>query len=153
LNNPGVKEALNVDPTIYWQPCNNYIFDNYQMASESYTDYLYITNNTNKNISVLIYSGDTDSVVPMVDTLGWIQNAGFTPLPSLLWTPWNTPDGQFAGFVQGYSNNLTYATVNGCGHMVPDWKRAQALQMWQNFVFGISPFPANQYTNDTEIVI
>jgi len=29
LNNAGVKEAMHVDPTIYWQPCNNYIFDNF----------------------------------------------------------------------------------------------------------------------------
>jgi len=46
---------------------------------------------------VLIYSGDTDSVVPMVDSLAWIQNVGYTV--TLPWTPWNTTDGQFAGFV------------------------------------------------------
>jgi len=140
LNNPGVKAALNVDETIYWISCNNYVGDNFIEAQPgSYPDYLYITNNTINNISVLLYTGDTDSVVPMVDTLAWVQNVGFTPVGN--WTPWNTPDQQFAGFVQEYTNGLTYVTVNGCGHMVPQWKRAQAQTMFLSWLYGLAPFP------------
>lgn len=42
-------------------------------------------------------------------------------------------DGQVAGFVKEYKG-LTYTTVKGSGHMVPQWRPKQALHMFSSFL-------------------
>ena len=45
-------------------------------------------------------------------------------------------DGQVAGYTQGYEHNLTFATILGAGHTVPEYKPAQALYFHYNFLHG-----------------
>lgn len=51
------------------------------------------------------------------------------------WRPWYV-GGQVAGYTQGYEHNLTFATILGAGHTVPEYKPAQALYFHYNFLHG-----------------
>ena len=47
--------------------------------------------------------------------------------------PW-IHDHQVAGFTKFYDKQLTFATIRGAGHMVPEDKPAPALQMFNDFL-------------------
>lgn len=55
------------------------------------------------------------------------------------WRAWyygNDPSQiQIGGYVTEY-NELTFVTVRGAGHMVPQWKPEQAYHMFQKFING-----------------
>jgi len=42
-------------------------------------------------------------------------------------------DNQIAGWTQDYEH-VSFVTVRGAGHMVPQWKPPQALQMFEAFL-------------------
>jgi carboxypeptidase C (cathepsin A) len=46
----------------------------------------------------------------------------------------NSPKKQVAGYVVSYDNNLTFATVKGAGHMVPEYRPTQAWTMMAKFL-------------------
>ena len=80
---------------------------------------------------MLFYSGDTDGAVPTFGSLQWIK--------SLNWTTknvWRTymVDGQVGGYTESFYGGLTFATVNGAGHMAPQWKRPQTYQLVFNWI-------------------
>ncbi|CAK5082910.1 unnamed protein product [Meloidogyne enterolobii] len=47
--------------------------------------------------------------------------------------PWRV-DGQIAGFKTKYTNGLTFITIRGAGHMVPEWRAPQIFYAIQNFL-------------------
>ena len=57
------------------------------------------------------------------------------------WAPWLTADRQVAGYAVHYRGGLVYATVRGAGHMVPESKPAEALEMVQRFLRRLSLHP------------
>ena len=63
-------------------------------------------------------------------TFGGVQ--GFSRKPS---TPWFDDAGNFAGIVH-QERGLTYVLFAGAGHLVPEWKPAQALVFLREFVLG-----------------
>ncbi|OSC99902.1 alpha/beta-hydrolase [Trametes coccinea BRFM310] len=96
------------------------------------------TNASAANVSIVFYSGNDDSLVQHRGTEVIIQNMtfggvqGFSHKPS---TPWFDDAGDFAGIVH-QERGLTYVLVNGAGHLVPEWKPAQALVFLREFVLG-----------------
>ncbi|OCH94794.1 alpha/beta-hydrolase [Obba rivulosa] len=92
------------------------------------------TNASAKNVSIIFYSGNDDSLVQHLIiqnmTFGGIQ--GFTKKPS---TPWFNDDGSFAGIVH-QERNLTYVLFQGAGHLVAEWQPAAALTFLRDFVLG-----------------
>eukprot|EP01105_Mastigella_eilhardi_P026982 TRINITY_DN805_c0_g2_i1.p1 TRINITY_DN805_c0_g2~~TRINITY_DN805_c0_g2_i1.p1 ORF type:complete len:490 (-),score=87.65 TRINITY_DN805_c0_g2_i1:175-1644(-) len=84
--------------------------------------------------SVFIYSGDFDGCVPFIGTQRWINCLG-RPIKEG-WRSWNV-DGQHAGSVITY-DKITYLTVKGSGHMVPQYTPPQAWEMWSRWVDNIS---------------
>jgi len=77
-----------------------------------------------------IYSGDTDMCVPNTGTEGWTDSLNLPLVAD--WQPWFV-NSQVAGYVRAY-NQLTYATIKGSGHMVPQFKPAQSLYFFQQFL-------------------
>ena len=63
-------------------------------------------------------------------TFGGIQ--GFTRPPS---TPWFDDAGARAGVVH-QERGLAYVLFSGAGHLVPEWRPAQALVFLREFVLG-----------------
>jgi len=103
---------------------------------------------TGADYTILVYSGDTDSVVPYVDTELWISNLNLPIVePWRAWWANGEWDYQVAGYVQRYQG-LTFATVKGAGHMVPQWKRSAAMTMFNATISG-TLLPYYPYPNTT----
>jgi carboxypeptidase C (cathepsin A) len=80
-----------------------------------------------------VYSGDHDFVVPFTGTRSWVYSLGLNTLTP--YAAWYTPDGQVAGFSTTFAQGLTFATVLGAGHMVPQTRPAAALRLLERFLF------------------
>ncbi|THH11307.1 hypothetical protein EW145_g733 [Phellinidium pouzarii] len=96
------------------------------------------SNATERNVSVIIYVGNDDSVVPHFSSEISIQNTtfsgiqGFTRKPS---TPFTDDSGNFAGIVH-QERNWTYILVANAGHEVPEFAPAVALVILREFILG-----------------
>merc|ERR1712241_539276 len=81
---------------------------------------------------ILIYSGDTDGAVPFVGTVGWIANFENGKVPIVEWDHW-VSGGQVAGYYTQY-DDLTFTTIKGAGHMVPQDNPPVAYDMYTSFI-------------------
>eukprot|EP01119_Soliformovum_irregulare_P005232 TRINITY_DN1683_c0_g1_i1.p1 TRINITY_DN1683_c0_g1~~TRINITY_DN1683_c0_g1_i1.p1 ORF type:complete len:448 (-),score=60.27 TRINITY_DN1683_c0_g1_i1:42-1328(-) len=137
LNNETVKSAIHVKQDIKWSICSNvinYTSDLLQLPGGMMPIY---TELISKNKKILVYSGDTDGAVPHVGTEKWIAALGLN-LRGRSWAPWYIPkwDGrQTAGYVTEWQG-LTYTTIHGSGHMVPQFRPEAAYYMFSRFIKG-----------------
>ncbi|KAF5177154.1 Serine carboxypeptidase-like, partial [Thalictrum thalictroides] len=76
----------------------------------------------------LIYSGDHDMIIPFIGTQEWIRSLNYSI--SDKWRPWLV-NGHVAGYTRTYSNNMTYATVKGAGHIAPEYKPKECFAMFK----------------------
>ncbi|KAG9311509.1 Alpha/Beta hydrolase protein [Chiua virens] len=93
------------------------------------------TNATARNVKIVIYSGNDDSLDPHFGsqrntTFGGIQ--GFTRKPS---TPWYNDNGEFAGIVH-QERGWTYVLVANAGHILPHTNPISAITLAREFIFG-----------------
>lgn len=90
---------------------------------------------------IIIYSGDADACVPHYGSERWTREMGFKVKTD--WHPWKSDSTEKKGdVVAGYAityDELTYVTIKGAGHMVPQFKPAFALTMFTKFLQN-SPF-------------
>jgi len=133
FNLAAVKTALGVDSSTVWTQCNYALYQKYVSINDTVNIYKTLKANS---IRILVYSGDTDSKVPTLDTLKWIVSLGWKPND---WNVWNITAGTISGFVQKY-DGLTFATIKGAGHMAPAWKREEAYYLFSRFIQGQAPF-------------
>lgn len=130
MNRPDVRAALHVpDAQFYghaWTPESPI---NYTRTRASLLD-VYPT--LLAKYRTLIYNGDVDACIPYIGNEQWTAGLGLaTARP---WHPW-VVDKQVAGYATRYaSNNFTFLTVKGAGHMVPQYKAPQALDMLRRFL-------------------
>ena len=54
--------------------------------------------------------------MPYLDNEAWVESLNQPVVKP--WTAWNTPNNQIGGYVTQYAQ-ITFATVRGAGHMVP----------------------------------
>ncbi|CAL0304580.1 unnamed protein product [Lupinus luteus] len=90
---------------------------------------------TSKGYRALIFSGDHDLCVPYTGTQAWTSSMGYKIVDE--WRPWLVDD-QIAGFTQGYDKNLTFLTIKGAGHTVPEYKPKESLYFYKRFLDGLS---------------
>ncbi|KAI0642261.1 alpha/beta-hydrolase [Trametes meyenii] len=96
------------------------------------------TNATAHNVSVVLYSGNDDSLVAHRGTEVVIQNTtfggiqGFTRKPS---TPWFDDNGEVGGIIH-QERNWTYVLIEGAGHLVPYNNPLRGLVLVREFIFG-----------------
>lgn len=85
---------------------------------------------------ILIYSGDTDGCVPYVGTEKWTRGLNFTVTDD--WHQWfSKPDEVHALHKAGYAvtfDKFQFITINGAGHMVPQFQPGFALTMFKKFL-------------------
>jgi len=134
LSQPAVAKALHVTPNLggmqyTWGPAS-YSGDLRPMYKRLIEKY-----------RILIYSGDTDACVPYWGTEEWTRELGYSVKKG--WRPWHSehlsrPVAQRAGYVINYDTptNFTFATIQGAGHLVPEYKPHFALTMLRNFLKG-----------------
>lgn len=149
LNSPSGRAALHAPTSKNWSSSFNYPFGsvyNRNIGNEhgdpSVEPVAFLTplfaNASERNISFVFYSGNDDAQVQHRGTEVVIQNftfggvQGFSRKPA---TPWFDDDGNAAGVVH-QERGLAYVLFTGAGHLVPQWRPAQALVFLREFVLG-----------------
>lgn len=134
-NNETVREALHVRKgTIKeWYRCNLTMIDvTYDYTIHNVVDYQ--KNLTDRDLQLLLYSGDHDTVVTHISTEDWIS---WFDLPvDYDWRPWYV-QGQIAGYTlryEAFGYGLTYATLKGSGHSPTEWKGEQCFNMFERWI-------------------
>ncbi|KAI8030730.1 Serine carboxypeptidase-like 7 [Camellia lanceoleosa] len=130
LNNDAVRKAIHVNQgSGSWSLCTSDLLYNGDAGSII----PYHKNLTAHGYRALIYSGDHDMCVPYTGSQAWTRSVGYKIIDE--WRPWMTND-QVAGYTQGYDNGLTFLTIKGAGHTVPEYKPREALHFYSNWLEG-----------------
>ena len=141
LNRADVKAAFHVKPQLSWELCTARITYTHDVESMLEIHRWLLL----QGVNALIYSGDHDMCVPHTGTEAWTSSLGLAQVEA--WRPWLFADAQVAGYVKsfqaadgaggdGSGGKLTYATVMGAGHTVPQYKPKQSLEMLSAFLLG-----------------
>lgn len=132
LKREDIKKALHISPTTSsrdWVPCS---LDVSMLYERQYKTVQNEVQNLLKNgKKVLIYNGDVDSMCNFLAGQWFAEGLGQKVVEK--YSPWMV-NGQVAGFTKKYANNLTFTTVKGSGHTVPEDKPAEALAMFEDFI-------------------
>ncbi|KAF6258886.1 peptidase S10, serine carboxypeptidase [Scenedesmus sp. NREL 46B-D3] len=161
LNDPEVRKALHAAPlevTGPWTICSDRI--SYTADAGSMLP-IHKQLTRERGLRALIYSGDHDLCVPHTGSEAWTAaiHRKKKPAPAAAarkaddfadeeeaenaaagvvapWQPWynSGAPAQVAGYVVEYNSGLTYATVKGAGHMVPQTRPVEALDMFTRFI-------------------
>lgn len=132
LNDATVRKALHVveeSLVASWELCTSRITYYHDAGSMI----PYHKNLTSRGYRALIFSGDHDMCVPYTGSEAWTRSVGYAIVDE--WRPWIS-DEQVAGYTQGYDHNLTFVTVKGSGHTVPEYKPREALDLYSRFLAG-----------------
>lgn len=85
-----------------------------------------------RGLRYVLYHGDTDFMCDFMGGQWAVDSMGLNV--SSPRKPWRVGD-QTAGYVIEYqNNNLTFLTVKGAGHMVPQWKPEEAAHMLARYI-------------------
>ncbi|CAD8165231.1 unnamed protein product [Paramecium octaurelia] len=131
-NNAQVQEALHIlERPYFWSACNMEINQAYTISKSG--SYQILPFLSQSGVRILIYSGDQDAIVSVVDTERSINMIpGIQELDS--WTPWGNTDLDLAGWITQY-NYLKFVVVRGAGHMVPEDQRQNGFEMFDSFIY------------------
>ncbi|KAF7820114.1 serine carboxypeptidase-like 27 [Senna tora] len=131
FNLPEVQEALHANVTnisYSWKTCSdivgNYWGDSPLSMLPIYQELI------NAGLKIWVYSGDTDSVVPITATRYSIDALNLPTITN--WYPWYD-NGKVGGWSQVYKG-LTLVTVTGAGHEVPLHRPRQAFILFRSFL-------------------
>jgi carboxypeptidase C (cathepsin A) len=125
LANPAVIEALHVKA--------NTVGMQYKKTA---TDLRPLYSTLINKHQMLIYSGDTDGCVPYVGTEAWTRGLNFSVTND--WHQWfSKPDEVHGLHKAGYAvtfDKFQFVTINGAGHMVPQFQPNFSLTMFKKFL-------------------
>lgn len=145
FNNPEVQQALHVNPQfapVKWDTCSDLLNSNWKDSSRSVHD-IY-RELMNVGLRIWMFSGDTDSVIPVTSTR---YNIDALKLPTVKpWRAWYD-DGQVGGWTQEYKG-LTFVVVRGAGHEVPLHRSKLSLTLIKSFLDGES-MPTLEQVSDS----
>ncbi|GJM87115.1 hypothetical protein PR202_ga03039 [Eleusine coracana subsp. coracana] len=136
-NRMDVQRAMHANTTgipYRWTACSDVLIKTWQDSEFSMLPTYKMLMKAGLRISV--FSGDTDSVVPVTATRFSISHLGLKI--KTRWYPWYSA-GQVGGWSEVYEG-LTFATVRGAGHEVPLFQPRRAFRMFQSFLAG-EPLP------------
>ncbi|PKI74608.1 hypothetical protein CRG98_004935 [Punica granatum] len=88
-------------------------------------------------LRIWVFSGDTDSVVPVTATRYSIDALNLSTVVN--WYPWYENVGGWSQVYEG----LTLVTVTGAGHEVPLHRPRQAFILFRSFLEG-TPMPSKK---------
>ncbi|CAN0912230.1 Serine carboxypeptidase 24 [Linum grandiflorum] len=133
-NRPDVQRAMhaNVTGTIpyKWTACSDMLIKYWKDSDPSMLP-------TYKELiaagfRIWVFSGDTDSVVPVTATRFSLSHLNLTV--KTRWYPWKSGN-QVGGWTEEYEG-LTFATVRGAGHEVPLFQPRRAFILFRSFLAG-----------------
>ena len=141
LNKPDVKIALHVKSDIEWEECSRTVKYEYldkMLPMEHYYNKL-LDSVSDKDLRILVYSGDDDSVCGTIGTQKWLWDLGYQVKADEYWKVWKI-DGQTAGYITQFDTpfsknpRLTFATVHFAGHEVPTYKPKEAFYLFKAYL-------------------
>jgi len=139
LNSDEVRTALNIPKTSpAWAECTADSTIKYTMFKKG-SQWIY--EELKGKYRMMHYSGNIDAAVPTQGTLGWINSLNRTVVKD--WRQFSV-GGQVGGWIKDF-DGLTFAEVNGAGHMVPADKPEVASYLIFNWLNDI-PIPAASST-------
>ena len=136
LNTEAVKTALHIPSTNpAWTECADENAIKYTMFKKGSQ---WIWEELKGKYRMMHYSGNIDAAVPTQGTLGWINNLNRTVVND--WRQYSVGT-QVGGWIKDF-DGLTFAEINGAGHMVPQDKPEVASYLIFNWLKG-NPIPSN----------
>ncbi|KAH9622293.1 hypothetical protein KSS87_019095 [Heliosperma pusillum] len=138
FNLPEVQKALHANRTnlpYAWSMCSGVL--NYSDTDGNLDMLPLLKRILNNRIPVWIFSGDQDSVVPLLGSRTLVRELAHsmkfkTTVPYGAWFH----KRQVGGWATEYGNLLTFATVRGAAHMVPYTQPSRALHLFSSFIRG-----------------
>ncbi|XP_076583487.1 lysosomal protective protein isoform X1 [Chaetodon auriga] len=129
LNRGDVRKALHIPDTLpAWDLCNDAVGEQYTTIYPTMKDaYLKLLS---LGLRALVYNGDTDMACNFLGDQWFVEDLGLEATTK--YQTW-IHDDQIAGFWQQFGN-ITFLTVKGAGHMVPQWAPGPAFGMFQSFL-------------------
>ncbi|BBH08798.1 serine carboxypeptidase-like 42 [Prunus dulcis] len=138
LNLPEVQKALHANRTnlpYSWSMCSNVL--NYSDTDANINILPLLARIVHNRIPVWVFSGDQDSVVPLLGSRTLIRELAHD-LKFQITVPYGVwfHKGQVGGWATEYGDLLTFATVRGAAHMVPYAQPSRALHLFSSFIRG-----------------
>eukprot|EP00812_Abedinium_dasypus_P008624 NODE_2373_length_947_cov_444.454036.p1 GENE.NODE_2373_length_947_cov_444.454036~~NODE_2373_length_947_cov_444.454036.p1 ORF type:complete len:243 (+),score=54.04 NODE_2373_length_947_cov_444.454036:50-730(+) len=136
LNLPAVRRALHIaNASPRWAICQSidYTRNMSYLAAPIFDELKH-------RYKILVYNGDTDSMCNYIANSWAMESCNVQVAED--WAPWWIEDGvgtQVAGFLTRYQvpgPGMSFMTVKGAGHMVPQWKPVPAFNLFKRFVLG-----------------
>eukprot|EP00887_Chlorella_sp_A99_P001282 scaffold14.g1282.t1 len=89
------------------------------------------------HLRILIYTGDTDALVPLIGTRRWTFALGREEgkKKKRHWKAWTDPGGQVGGYVEVYED-FTFATVRHASHEAPYTAPVRTGYLYRTFLSG-----------------
>ncbi|XP_025659191.1 serine carboxypeptidase-like 42 isoform X2 [Arachis hypogaea] len=136
FNLPEVQKALHANRTklpYSWSMCSQVL--NYSETDGNINILPILKRIVQNHIPIWIFSGDQDSVVPLLGSRMLIRELAHE-LHLKVTVPYGAwfHKGQVGGWVTEYGNSLTFATVRGAAHMVPYSQPSRALHLFTSFL-------------------
>lgn len=133
-NRPDVQKALHANTTAIpykWTACSDVLIRHWKDSDNSILP-IYKKLIAAGGLRIWVFSGDTDSVVPVTATRFSLSHLNMKVKKP--WYPWYS-GGQVGGWTEVY-DGLTFATVRGAGHEVPLFQPRRAFILFQTFLWG-----------------
>ncbi|XP_061600013.1 cathepsin A-like [Cololabis saira] len=129
LNRGDVRKALHIPDILPpWDLCSDAVGDQYKTLYSTMKEvYLKLLS---LGLRALVYNGDTDMACNFLGDRWFVEELGIQA--TSIYQTW-IHENQVAGFYQQFGN-ITFLTVKGAGHMVPQWAPSPALHMFQSFI-------------------
>jgi carboxypeptidase C (cathepsin A) len=131
FNREDVQKALHVTAKRPFEICSDAVNKRY-ISKDRGSIWAYPTL-IKEGIRILVYSGDTDAIVPFNGNQKWIRNLKLEIEEP--WRQWRAYDdmNNVSGYVIKYKG-LTFCTIKGTGHMAPMWKPKESFYMLEKFL-------------------
>lgn len=136
-NQPDVQKAMHANVTripYKWTACSDALIKDW--ADSQFSMLPTYKELIAAGLRIWVFSGDTDSVVPVTATRFSISHLNLSV--KIPWYPWYSRR-QVGGWTEVYEG-LTFATIRGAGHEVPLFQPKRAFQLFQSFLSG-NPLP------------
>ncbi|XP_056134183.1 cathepsin A-like [Lampris incognitus] len=129
LNRGDVRKALHIPDVLPpWDMCSDDVGQQYTTLYATMREiYLKLLS---VGIQALVYNGDTDMACNFLGDQWFVEDLGQNATTKYQHWLFNE---QVAGFYQRFGN-ITFLTVKGAGHMVPQWAPGPAFHMFQSFI-------------------
>lgn len=128
LNSVSVRQALHIPEKVQkWTICSGPINKHYKILYKNMSPFY---KKLLQHYRAMVYNGDTDMACNFLGDQMFVDNLGLQTLRER--RPWRNRH-QVAGFVKDFEK-LTFVTIKGAGHMVPEDRPPEALQMFTSFL-------------------